>query len=100
MNKLPGSDNISPLFFKLAAGFISLLMYLFDLSLLTNTIRDPKIRKSAFVVPLSKWGDPSLMDNYSPISKLGILLKLSENLVSKQLTPEVESNELHLLALL
>ncbi len=87
MNILLSPDHISPLFFKLATGFISpLLRYLFYLSLLTNTIRDPKIWKSAFVVPLSKWGDPSLMDNYSPISKLDILLKLLENLVSKQLT--------------
>ncbi len=74
-------DHIAPLFLKLAADFISPpLTYLFNLSLITNTI--PKIWKSAFVVPLSKGGDLSSMDNYRPISKLCILSKILENLVN------------------
>ncbi len=85
VSKSPGPDHIAPLFLKLAADFISpSLTYLFNLSLITNTI--PRIWKSAFVVPLSKGGDLSLMDNYRPISKLCILSKILETLVNKQLT--------------
>ncbi len=85
MSKSPGPDHIAPLFLKLGADFISpSLTYLFNLSLMTNTI--PRIWKSAFIVPLSKGGDLSLMDNYRPISKLCILSKILETLVNKQLT--------------
>ncbi len=85
VSKSPGPDHIAPLFLKLGADFISpSLTYLFNLSLMTNTI--PRIWKSAFVVPLSKGGDLSLMDNCRPISKLCILSKILETLVNKQLT--------------
>jgi hypothetical protein len=84
VNKSSGPDHIAPLYLKLAAELISSpLTYLFNLSLSTNII--PRIWKSAFVVPLPKGGDPSLMDNYRPISKLCILSKVLENLVSNQL---------------
>ncbi len=74
VSKSPGPDYIAPLFLKLVSDFISPpLTYLFNLSLITNTI--PRIWKSAFVVPLSKGGDLSSMDNYRPISKLCILSK-------------------------
>lgn len=66
--KSAGPDNLEPYFLKLAADFIALPMaYLFNLSLETNEI--PLIWKSAFVLPLLKGGDPTLLNNYRPISK-------------------------------
>ncbi len=61
VNKSSGPDLIEPLFLKLAANIIS--QPLTYLSLTTKEI--PQIWKSAFVVPLLKGGDPTLLDNYS-----------------------------------
>ncbi len=56
-------------YLKLATDFItSPLIYIFNLSLTTGVI--PEIWKSAFVVPLLKGGDSTILDNYRPISKL------------------------------
>ena len=67
--KSAGPDQLEPYFLKLAADFIaSPLTYLFNLSLETNEI--PLIWKSAFVLPLLKGGDPTVLNNYRPISKL------------------------------
>lgn len=37
------------------------------------------------MVPLLKGGDPSILNNYRPISKLSVLVKVLESLVSDQL---------------
>ncbi len=93
VNKSSGPDLIEPLFLKLAANIISQpLSYLFNLSLTTKEI--PQIWKSAFVVPLLKGGVPTLLDNYRPISKLGILSKPLEIFISKQLTQYLHSHKL------
>ncbi len=59
------------------------LTNIFNLCLNTNVI--PSLWKSAFVVPLLKGGDPSILNNYRPISKLSVLVKVLESLVSDQL---------------
>ena len=53
------------------------------LSLDTNEIH--KLWKSAFVVPLLKGGALAQLNNYRPISKLCVLAKVLETLISKQL---------------
>ena len=59
------------------------MTYFFNLSLDTNEI--PLIWKSAFVFPLLKGGDPTVLNNYRPISKLSVLAKVMETLVNEQL---------------
>ncbi len=59
------------------------LTYLFNLSLSTNEI--PSIWKTAYVWTLFKGGDPTVLNNYIPISKLSILSKVLELLVNDQL---------------
>ena len=82
--KPAGPDLLDPCFLNLAADFIAEpLTSLFNLTLECNEI--PKIWKSAFVLPLLKGGDPTLLNNYRPISKLLPLVKILETLVSEQL---------------
>ncbi len=82
--KSAGPDKLDPYFLKLAANFIAVpLTNIFNLCLNTNVI--PSLWKSAFVVPLLKGGDPSIINNYRPISKLSVLVKVLESLVSDQL---------------
>ena len=82
--KPAGPYLLDPCFSNLAADFIAEpLTYLFNLTLECNEI--PKIWKSAFVLPLLKGGDPTILNNYRPISKLSPLVKILETLVSEQL---------------
>ena len=82
--KPAGPDLSDPCFLNLAADFIAEpLTSLFNLTLECNEI--PKIWKSALVLPLLKGGDPTLLNNYRPISKLSPLEKILETLVSEQL---------------
>ncbi len=53
--------------------YVPPLTYLFNLSLSANEI--PSIWKAAYVRPLFKGGDPTVLNNYMPISKLSILSK-------------------------
>ncbi len=50
-------------------------------------------RKSAFVVPLLKGGDSTILDSYRPISKLCVLSKILESLISEQLTCYLNVNK-------
>ncbi len=76
-------------YLKLATDFItSPLTYSFNLSLITVLFR-----KSAFVVPLLKEGDSTILDNYRPISKLCVLSKILESLISDQLTCYLNVNK-------
>lgn len=82
--KSAGPDGLEPFFLRLAADSIAEpLSCIFNLSLSTNTL--PKVWKSAFVLPLLKGGEPSIVNNYRPISKLCILVKVFEKLVCDQL---------------
>lgn len=83
-SKSAGPDKLDPFFLKIAADIIAEpLTYIFNLSLSQNSI--PEVWKSAFVLPLLKGGDPSSLNNYRPISKLCVLAKVLEKLVSEQL---------------
>ncbi len=50
-------------------------------------------RKSAFVVPILKEGDSTILDNYRPISKLCVLSKILESIISEQLTCYLKANK-------
>ncbi|KAI4830607.1 hypothetical protein KUCAC02_002226 [Chaenocephalus aceratus] len=81
--KPAGPDNLEPFFLKISADFIAPpLTSLFNLSLSTNAI--PKVWKSAYVLPLLKGGEATILNNYRPISKLSVLAKVLERLVSEQ----------------
>lgn len=72
LSKSAGPDNLEPFFLRSAVDFIAEpLCHIFNLSLSENNIR--RIWKSAYVLPLLKGGDPSVVNNYRPISKLCIL---------------------------
>lgn len=45
----------------------------------------PSSWKSAFVLPLLKGGDPSVLDNYRPISRLSVIAIAFDSLVNEQL---------------
>lgn len=91
--KPSGPDLIDPYFLKLAADFAAeALTHIFNLTLLTNKI--PRIWKSAFVLPLLKRGDPSILNNYRPISNLSVLVKILESLVSAQLKDFLYTNDI------
>ena len=91
--KSAGPDQLDPYFLKLAADFIAEpLSVIFNLSLVKNEI--PNVWKSAFVLPLLKGGDPSNVNNYRPISKLCILAKLFEKLVTNQLKEYLDRNSI------
>lgn len=75
--KSVGPDSLDPYFLKLAADLIAEpLTSNFNLSLSTNKL--PKVWISAFVLPLLKGGEPSIVNTYRPISKLCILVKVFE----------------------
>ncbi len=77
--KSASPDKLDPYFLKLAANLFAVpLTNIFNLCLNTNVI--PSIWKSAFVVPLLKGGDLSILNNYRPISKLSVLVKVLESL--------------------
>lgn len=91
--KSAGPDNLDPFFLKLAADFIAEpLSYIFNLTIVENDI--PKVWKSAHVTPLLKGGDPSILNNYRPISKLCILSKLLECLIGEQLKEFLNINDI------
>ncbi len=91
-NKSPGPDCVESVYLKSAAEFIaSPLTYIFTLSLNTGVITE--IWKSAFVVPLLKRGDSTILDNYRPISKLCFLSKILKSLISEQLTCYLNVNK-------
>lgn len=84
IKKSAGSDEVEPYFLKVAAEIIAgPLAYIFNLSLEQNVV--PDVWKSALVVPLLKGGDPTNLNNYRPISKLSVIVKILESIVSEQL---------------
>ena len=84
LSESAGPDNLEPFFLRSAADFIAEpLCHIFNSTLSENKI--PRIWKSAYVHPLLKCGDPSVVNNYRPISKLCVLSKVLEKLVSEQL---------------
>ena len=91
--KSSGPDGLDPALLKLAANIIAEpLAYIFNLSLSSNVI--PDIWKFAHVLPLLKGGDPFILDNYRPISKLSVLAKILESLVNFQLKDFLQSHNI------
>lgn len=91
--KPTGSDKLEPLFLKLAAEIIAgPLCHIFNLTLSSNEI--PLDWKSAPVIPLLKPGDPSNLNNYRPISKLSVLAKVLESLISEQVKDFLATNSI------
>lgn len=92
-NKSHGPDLLDPHFLKTAADFIAEpLTHIFNLTLSTSEI--PKILKFAFVFPLFKGGDQSVLSNYRPISILSTLSKVLERLINRQLKSYLEDHEI------
>lgn len=88
-----GSDKLEPLFLKLAAEIIAgPLCHIFNLTLSSNEI--PLDWKSALVIPLLKGGDPSNFNNYKPITKLSVLVKVLESLISEQVKDFLAANSI------
>ncbi len=52
----------------------------------------PKDWEAAFVIPLFEGGDPTVLNNYRMISKLSVLSKVLETLVSDQVKEYLVSN--------
>ncbi len=78
---------------KVAAEIIAgPLVHIFNLSLEQNVV--PDVWKSALVVPLLKGGDPTNLNNYRPISKLSVIAKILESIVSEQLKEFLVSNSI------
>uniref|UniRef100_A0A3B3DM95 Reverse transcriptase domain-containing protein n=2 Tax=Oryzias melastigma TaxID=30732 RepID=A0A3B3DM95_ORYME len=91
--KPPGPDLIESYFLKLAADYVAQpLSILFNLSIQTKEI--PAVWKSAFVFPLLKGGDPTVLTNYRPISNLCVLAKILESLVCDQLKKYLHDNNI------
>ncbi len=84
LSKSAGPDNLEPSFLRSAANFIAVpLCHIFNLTISEKEI--PGIWKSVHVLPLLKGGAPSDVNNYRPISKLCVLSKVLEKLISNQL---------------
>ncbi|XP_022181862.1 uncharacterized protein LOC111041765 [Myzus persicae] len=78
-----GPDGITSSFLKACkSALIKPLFYLYNLSLSTGIF--PDIWKKSFVTPIS--GDKSDVRNYRPISKLSVIPKLFEAIITKKLT--------------
>uniref|UniRef100_A0A8C1QAV6 Reverse transcriptase domain-containing protein n=1 Tax=Cyprinus carpio TaxID=7962 RepID=A0A8C1QAV6_CYPCA len=91
--KSSGPDKLEPYFLKIAADLIATpVTYLINLSLATNQV--PAIWKSANVLSLHKGGDPANINNYRPISKLSVLTKLMESVISMQLKDYLINNNI------
>ena len=50
--------------------------------------------KSAYVLPLLKGGEATILNNYRPISKLSVLAKVLERLVSEQVKEFLCTNDI------
>jgi len=86
--------NTVPIFiYKACVDVLSpLIAGLFNLSVAAGTF--PHSMKTARVIPIFKSGDPTLTNNYRPISTLPILSKILEKLMHKQLMYFLSSNSI------
>ncbi len=86
-------DGLSTKLLKAIANEISLpIAHIFNLSV-TQGIFPQKLKKSR-TVPIFKAGDPTLCDNYRPISLLSSLSKILEKIVSVQLVNHLDRNQI------
>ena len=92
-NKSRGPDNIGPRLLKAGASeILHPLLYLCNLSFLIDIV--PKSLKLAKVVPVYKKGDRSCIENYRPISLLGVFDKILEKLMYSRLYNYLHNNNI------
>ena len=70
---------------------LNLLTHVMNLSLKVNGF--PDIWKKALVIPMHKSGQPTLPNNYRPISLLPILSKVLENIINHKIREYLECNQ-------
>ena len=88
-NKAIGPDNIPGRFLKLCAPIMAdIYSILFQASLDQGIV--PADWKTANVVPLFKKGDPSLPENYRPISLTSLTCKILEHVVFSNFIAQFE----------
>ena len=88
-----GCDGISTKLLKvIAPAIIKPLTLLINQVLNTGTFPDKL--KIAKVIPIFKKGDPSLFENYRPISLLPAISKVLEKIIALQLSSYFEKNKL------
>lgn len=84
INKNGGPDRIPNIFLRYCASQLALpLSIIFNKSLSSGVF--PTTFKEAFVTPVFKSGDSSLITNYRPISMLNSIALIFEKIVHKQL---------------
>ena len=78
--KAPGPDGLPTYILKTcAASLVTNVTKLFNKSLMTSKV--PNEWKRANVVPIFKKGDPSLTNNYRPVSLLPVISKILERCI-------------------
>ena len=89
--KGPGYDGIPPLLLKQCNFILSRPLWnIFNASLVGGTF--PRAWKNSLVTPIFKAGDRSDVRNYRPISKLSVMPKLFEEIVTEFLSPLIANS--------
>jgi len=90
----PGSDRITYLMIKKTNPTIQeLILSTFNKIFIENTF--PKIWQTAIIIPIPKSGkDPTIAENYRPISLTNCLCKLMEKIINTRLMWFLELNDL------
>ena len=88
-----GCDGISTKLLKVIAPVIIKPLTLL-INQMLNTGTFPDKLKIAKVIPIFKKGDPSLFENYRPISLLPAISKVLEKIIALQLSSSFEKNKL------
>jgi hypothetical protein len=88
--KSTGPDGLPPLLFQRCSSSLTYpLFVIFNKSMETGTF--PSIWKEAYIVPLHKSGPAHNVKNYRPISKLSIVSKVLESIVTDRLFEEFKN---------
>jgi len=86
-----GPDGLPPIFLTSCLSvLIKPLHYLFNHSLSTGIF--PQFWKKSYIIPTFKSGDKSNVMNYIPISKLSIIPKAFEAIITKKLSNLISKN--------
>uniref|UniRef100_A0A2S2QAG3 Uncharacterized protein n=1 Tax=Sipha flava TaxID=143950 RepID=A0A2S2QAG3_9HEMI len=86
-----GPDSLPPIFLTSCLPvLIKSLHYLFNRSLSIGVF--PHFWKKSYITPTFKSGDRSNVTNYRPISKLSIILKAFEAIITKKLSYLISKN--------
>lgn len=81
-----GPDDIPPIVLKNCANALSHPLHIiFNYSLSTGTY--PNQWKTSYVIPISKGGDKSKIENYRPISKISTIPKIFDNIIYDKTFP-------------